>query len=289
MRGTRLTFRQLILIVVLVLLAALTLLPFSMTVLTSQKTNSEVINRFWSLPEDFHLDYYSEAFTFIHKYILNSLIVCFISVSGVVFLSSLSGYVFARIDFSGKRLLFVLVLALMMIPGLLTLIPAFLWYKEFPLVGSNNWLGAGGHGFLDSRLVMIIPFIAGGQVLGIFLCRTFFETIPDSIFEAARIDGASEFQIYYNIGLPLSLPILATLSIMTFVGCYNDYIWPLVTISDDAIQVFSVGVTKFSGEGNLQPGPTAAGFLVGSIPLIIVFAFGMKYYVEGLTSGAIKA
>ncbi|MFC1735150.1 carbohydrate ABC transporter permease [Candidatus Hydrogenedentota bacterium] len=289
MRGTRFTFRQFILVLVLVVLVFLTLLPFYGTVLSSQKTNGEILNRFWSMPDELHPDYITKAFKYIHRYILNSLVICVCAVSGVVFLSSLSGYVFARIDFPGKRLLFMLILSLMMVPGLLTLIPAFLWYKGFPFVGGNDWLGAGGHGFLDTRLIMIIPFIAGGQVLGIFLCRTFFETIPSSVFEAARIDGASEFQAYWHIGLPLSLPILATLSIMTFVGVYNDYIWPLITIGDDAIQVFSVGVTKFQGEGNLQYGPIMSGFLIGSIPLIIVFAFGMKYYVEGLTKGAIKA
>ena len=89
-----------------------------------------------------------------------------------------------------------------------------------------------GQGFLNSRWVLFIPHIAANQVFGIFLCRTFFETLPESLFEAARLDGASEFQVYRRIGLPLSLPIIAALAIMTFVAAYNDYIWPLVTVSD---------------------------------------------------------
>jgi multiple sugar transport system permease protein len=256
----------------------------------SQKTNAEIINHFWSWPKSLRLDCFTAAFKFIYQYALNSLIVAVISVAGTVFLSSLGGYVFGRLDFRGKKFLFLLVLSLMMVPGILTLIPAFLWYKQFPFVGGNNWLGAGGHGFLDTRWVLIIPYISGGQIFGIFLCRTFFESLPNSLFEAARIDGAKEFQVYLRIGLPLSLPIIATLSIMSFVAIYNDYIWPLVTVADNRIQIFSVGVTRLWDERNLGLGyaRVMAGYLIGSIPLIAAFALGMKYYIEGLTKGGIK-
>ena len=180
------------------------------------------------------------------------------TIAGVVLLSSLSGYVFARIEFRGKQTLFLLVLALMMVPGILTLIPSFMWFKEFPLVGGNDWLGQGGTGFLNSHWVLLIPYISGGQVFGIFLCRSFFESLPEELFEAARIDGASEFGLYWRVAVPVSRPILATLAILAFVGAYNDYVWPLVAISDGALQTFSVGITLFAGEGNLEPGETMA-------------------------------
>ena len=269
-------------------LALLTLLPFFMTLVMSQKTNGEILNQFWSLPEQLRPEYYVNAFTFLGVYIGNTVLVGCGTIFGVVFLSSLAGYVFARIEFAGKKVVFLLILALMMIPGILTLIPAFIWYKEFPLVGGNDWLGQGGTGFLNTRWVLLIPYIAGGQVFGTFLCRSFFESLPESLFEAARIDGASEFQLYWRVALPLSQPILATLSILAFVGVYNDYVWPLVTVSSTDIQTFSVGITLFAGEGNLEPGETMAGYVLGSLPLIVVFAFGMKYYVAGLTHGAIK-
>jgi multiple sugar transport system permease protein len=282
-------FKQLLIITVLMVLLILTLLPFYMTIIMSQKTSGEVVNKFWSWPEQLHLDYYVDAFNYIFPYIANSLIIVTISVVAIVFLSSLGGYVFGRMDFGGKRVLFTLIIALMMIPGILTLIPSFLWMREFPFFGGNNWLGIGGNGLLNSRLVLILPYISGGQIFGIFLCRTFFESLPESLFEAARLDGATELQTYFRIALPLSLPIVATLAIMSFVGIYNDYIWPLVTISSDNLQVFSVGVMNLSGEfQQIRPGVTMAGYLVGSIPLIILFSFGMKYYIEGLTKGAIK-
>ncbi len=288
MRRTRTRLNQILIITILAILVAITLLPFYMMVMISQKTDGEVFNHFWAWPESWHPEYVAKAFKFIYRYILNSLVIATVAVMSTLFLSSLGGYVFGRINFSGKKFLFLLVLSLMMIPGVLTLIPSFLWFKEFPFVGGNNWLGVGGQGFLDSRWVLLLPYISGGQIFGIFLCRTFFEGLPESLFEAARLDGASEFQVYWRIALPLSLPIIATLAILQFVGIYNDYIWPLLTISDSNIQVFSVGVTEFAAEGNLRFGPTMAGYLLGSIPLIIIFAFGMKYYVEGLTKGAIK-
>lgn len=288
MRGNRYTFRQWLLIIALFGLAFLTLLPFVMTVIMSQKTNGEILNSFWALPSELHPEYYADAFKFVWRYMMNSIVVGVSVVVATIFLSSLSGYVFARLEFGGKKTLFIMILSLMMVPGLLTLVPSFLWYKEFPLIGGNSWLGEGGNGFLNTRWVLIIPMVAGGQIFGIFLCRTFFETIPNSLFEAARIDGASEFQAYWFIGVPLSLPILATLGIMQFVGSYNDFVWPSVTIRNDLLQVFSVGVTKFGAEGNLDMGPQLAGYMIGAIPLILTFAFGMKYYVEGLTSGAVK-
>lgn len=282
-------WRQVVVVATLVALLALTLLPFSMMLVTSQKSNAEIHRSFWSPPRELRPSYYADAYQFIVRYIVNSIVVGVAAVAGTVLLSSLGGYVFARLEFGGKRTLFVLLLSLLMVPGILTLVPAFLWYKEFPLVGGNDWLGVGGHGFLDSWWVLVIPYVAGGQVFGVFLCRTFFEGLPQSYFDAARIDGAGELRAYYSIALPLSLPILATLAVMTFLGVYNDYIWPSVTITNSALQTFSVGVTKFGLEGNLDIGPLMAGYVIGSIPLVVLFVFGMRYYVEGLTRGGLKA
>ena len=121
--------------------ALLTLLPFFMTLVMSQKTNGEILNQFWSLPEQLRPEYYVNAFTFLGVYIGNTVLVGCGTIFGVVFLSSLAGYVFARIDFAGKKVVFLLILALMMIPGILTLIPAFIWYKEFPKSGRQRLAG----------------------------------------------------------------------------------------------------------------------------------------------------
>jgi ABC-type glycerol-3-phosphate transport system permease component len=270
-------------------LAVATLFPFFMTAIISQKSNAEIYRSFWSMPSEFRPEYFTDAFRFISPYMVNSIIVSSITVLGVLALGSISGYVFARLDFEGKRTLFTLIIALMMVPGILTLVPAYKWYNQLPFLGGNNWLGFGGTGLLNTWWVLVIPWVAGGQILAVFLCRTFFEQIDRSMFEAARIDGASELGAYFYIALPLSLPILATVAILSFVASYNDYIWPLVTLTDNDIQLFAVGVTLFGIEGNLDQGPVMAGFIIGSVPLILIFAFGMRYYVEGLTRGGLKA
>jgi multiple sugar transport system permease protein len=156
--------KQVLIVTVLLVLLGLTLLPFYMTITMSQKTSGEIANKFWALPEELHLDYYVEASKYIFPYIVNSLIVVTISVVSIVFLSSLGGYVFGRMEFGGKKVLFALIISLMMIPGILTLIPSFLWMREFPFFGGNNWLGAGGNGLLNTRLALVLPYISGGQI-----------------------------------------------------------------------------------------------------------------------------
>ncbi len=281
--------KQAIVAVTLALLLIITLIPFAATILVSQKTNAEIYTSFWAPPKQLHPEYFVDAFKPLWPYILNSLMVGLGAVSGVLVLSSLSGYVFARIPFPGKSLLYSLLLVLMMVPAILTLIPLFKWIQGMPFVGGNDIWGQGGSGFLNSWFALWFPYWSGGQIFGILLCRTHFESMPETLFEAARIDGASEFTIYRNIAIPLSLPIIATLAIMQFVGVYNDYIWPLVTISSGDKQVFAVGITQFAAEAQLDMAPQMAGYIIGSLPMVLVFIFGSKYYVEGLASGAVKA
>jgi len=280
---------DMLVIAILTILVMFCLLPLYVTIIQSQKEPGDLVHHFWSFPNTLHLDYYIKGFKYLIGYIKNSLMVCSCVVGGVLFLSMISGYVFARLTFPLKRTLFLMIIGFMFVPGILTLIPGYMWMKEFPLLGGNNLWGEGGSGLLNSRLVLVLPWISGGQILGIYLFRTFFEKLPKELFEAARMDGAGELRIMLGIVLPLSLPIMATMAILQLLGNYNEYIWPLVTISNSSIQVFSVGVTKFGSEGNLDLGPIMAGYVIGAIPLILVFAVGMKYYVEGLTKGALKA
>jgi multiple sugar transport system permease protein len=280
---------QIPVLAILALLIAATLIPYVMTLLISQKPNAEIYTNFWSLPREPRPEFYTQSFRMLWPTILNSLIVSSGAAAGVVILASMSGYAFARLRFAGKDTLYVLLLALLMVPGILTLIPLFQWMLAFPLVGGNDMWGRGGTGFRNSWLALWIPYWAGGQIFGLMLCRTFFEDIPREFFEAARVDGASEFRIYRLVVLPMSLPILSTLAIMQFIASYNDYIWPLVIISEPGRQMFAVGITLFAMDGTVELGPQMAGYVVGSLPLVILFFFGMKYYVQGLTSGGIKS
>lgn len=288
MRALRTKHTKYVVSITLILLVVLTLLPFLMTVLLSFKTDQEVMYDFWGKPRKLRWIFFEQALGFIGNSIFNSTLIASLSVTVLAFLSSLSGYVFARLDFPGKNTLYVLIMALMMIPGILTLIPLFLWFKEFPGFGGNDWLGNGGHGFLNSRWALLIHYVAGGQVIGIFLCRTFIENLPQYLFDSARMDGASDLHIYRKIVVPLSMPVIATVSILNFVAIYNDYVWPLVTINDESLQMFSVRVTQYTSTAAMEGAPEFASYIIGSLPLILVFAFGMKYYIDGLTKGAVK-
>ncbi|MCW3094790.1 MAG: putative transporter permease protein [Chthonomonadaceae bacterium] len=274
----------------LLALTALALVPFVMMVAMSLKSNAQIFAHFWEPPAPARWDFYSKAWEALHGYIFNTLVVALVTVAGVLTLSSLAGYTFARHRFPGREGLYYLSLALMMIPGVLTLIPAFALVKwiVLPEIHVGGWT-FGPFALLNTRWALILPYISGGQILGIVLCRAFLQGLPEEMFEAARLDGANEFEIYRQIALPLSKPILAAIAITTTLGVYNDYIWPLVTLTDNNIQTFSVGVTKFAGEYNLDYGPTLAGYALGSLPLQLLFALGMRPYIQGLTAGAIKA
>ncbi len=263
------------LILILTVILALSFLTIALMIFLSLKDNGQIYGRFWSLPDPARWENYRDGWVTMRRYIFNSLWYSMVSVVIVVFLSSISGYVFARHRFPGKEAIYVVILALLMIPGILTLIPAFVLVKQL--------------GLFNTPWALILPWSAGGQVFGILLCRTYFATLPQELFDAAKVDGASELEQYFRIALPLSWPILVTLAIMHLVGSYNDFIWPLLTISDQNIQVVTVGLTQFRDEfGTVTWGPRMAAYAVSSLPLVILFAFGMRYYVRGLTSGAVK-
>ncbi|NOZ28453.1 MAG: carbohydrate ABC transporter permease [Chloroflexi bacterium] len=262
---------------VLGFLAILTFYPFIFMVITSFKTSPQFIHNFWGVAWPPTLANYRDAWGRISVYLANSTLVSGVSVAGVVAISSISAFVFARFSFPGREFLFFAILSLLMIPGVLTLVPAFLLIKSF--------------GLLNTYWALILPYISGGQIFAIFILRSFIASLPEELFESARLDGASTLQLFLHIVLPLSKPILVTIAIMNILGTWNDYVWPLVTIPDGRRWTISVGIVSFSSHyGGLESwGPMFAGFVIASIPLIILFLFTMRYFIAGLTSGAIKA
>ena len=257
--------------------AILTFFPFVFMVMTSFKATPDFVHNFWGLPQWIQLSNFSDAFTRIQGYIGNSLFVSITSMVGVLVIGSVAAFVFARFSFPGREGLFLVLLALLMIPGILTLVPAFLLIKTLGLMGNYG--------------ALILPYIAGGQVFAIFIMRSFFASLPEELFEAARMDGATTIQQYFRICLPLSMPILVTVAIMNILSTWNDYIWPLVTIPDGKKWTISVGIVSFGSQymGTESWGPMYAGYVLASIPLIVLFMFTMRYFIAGLTSGAIKA
>ncbi|MFF2327096.1 MULTISPECIES: carbohydrate ABC transporter permease [unclassified Streptomyces] len=255
----------------LLMFVAVSLAPYLFVVITSLKTNQQYNESFWAIAFPFHFENYATAWDQISPFFLSSIIVAGLSVAGVVLVSLIAGYVFARFRFPGRRLLFTLIAALLMVPSIASLIPLFLMMKDFHL--------------LNTMVVLIIPQIATGAVLGTVLMRTYIEGIPESIFEAAAIDGANPIRIFRSILLPLSLPVIGTVSLVTVQAVWNDFFWPLLTVTDNDLKTISVGLLFFQGQSATSFGPLFAGYLLASIPLLILFGFFSRYFLAGVQGG----
>ena len=259
----------------LIILSFFTLFPLYFLIITSFKDYDQFIHHFWTPTLPLRLENYSDAWLEVRAYIGNSLFYAIVVVFFVLLLSSITAYVFSRYKFPGKELLFYLIIGILMIPPVLMLIPQFLVVRAF--------------GLLNTRAGLVLPMIAGGQVFSIFILRTFFASLPEELFEAARIDGANHFQLYYIIAVPLSVPILIAIALLNFVGTWNEIIWPLIVLSDSDLSPVTKGLLRFQGQFSITSyGPMFAGYVLASIPLVIVFLFCMKYYIQGITSGALK-
>lgn len=266
---------QILLYAASLILLALSFIPIILMVLLSLKSNVQIYGNFWSLPAPIQWDNYRIAVNMLIPNMVNSTLLVPVATLFTVLLSAMSGYVFARLKFPAKNFLFVLVLSWMMIPGILTLTSSYKLIQDLGMY--NTWWA------------LMLPWVAGGQVFGILLCRTFIANHPAALFEAARIDGATELKSFYKIALPLAKPILATLAIMTMMGNYNDFIWPLMVIESNSKQMITVAIRVFqSATGTLDIGSMVAGFVFATIPLLVLFLFGSRLYIEGITSGAVK-
>lgn len=261
---------------VLILLLALTFAPLIYLVILSLKDNGQIYGRFWALPNPVRWANFATALQVIVRPMLNSIITTVSSTAGTLLFASMAGYAFARRRFPGKEVIYTAILALLMIPPILTLIPAYVLIYNFNMQ-NTYW-------------ALILPWMSGGQVFALLLCRSFFATLPEEFFDAARIDGASEFASFIRIAVPLSIPILVTVAVVRLVTTYNQFMWPLVVISSPSRQVVAVALTQFTSEiGITDIGPQMAAYILASVPLIVIFSLGMKQYVQGITAGGLKA
>lgn len=203
---------------------------------------------------------------------LNSLIIALAIMVGHVVFDSMAGYAFAKKRFPGKGLLFVMIVSSLMIPVHVTLVPRFILVSELGLV--NNPLG------------VILPSIA--DVFGIFLMRQFISSLPSELEDAARVDGASEWQVFWRVVMPLSRPAVATVAIFSFVGAWNAFLWPLIVLSKRELLTLPVGVATLQQEFTQNIGMVMAGAAVGAIPMIILFLLFQRYFLEGVRVGGLK-
>jgi multiple sugar transport system permease protein len=261
--------------IALIPLSAVMLLPLVWMLVTSIETLAE--SRHFPptlVPSGIHWQNYPDALDAapFGRFFANSLIVTLASVAGNLLLCSLAGYAFARLRFFGRDVTFIALLATLMVPFQVTMIPTFLIVQHLGLV---NTLGA----LIAPNLVT--PF-------GIFLLRQFFRTLPVELEEAARIDGCSRLGVLFRIVLPLSMPALATLAIVTFLWTWNDFLWPLISISSTDKMTVQLGLASFQGAHQTNWTLLMAGNVMGLAPMLFVFIFAQRWFVQSLASTGVK-
>lgn len=271
--GGRVAF--LLLMVLLILLSLIIVFPYVWMLLTSFKTNPDIMKNPTSLwPDPWTLSGYVTAVTkapFL-RWLANSLIVTGSNVVLVLFTSTIIGFVFAKFRFPKKELLFTIILATMMVPAQVTMIPSFLIVNK---LGLYNTLGA-----------LIIPGVVVS--FGIFLCRQFIEDIPDSLCEAAKIDGATDFMIYSHIILPNITAAIGSLAIFMFLGVWNDYLTPLIMLNDTKRMTLPLALSFFTSQHLTDNSATMAVASLVMVPVLIVFIAFQKQFIKGVALSGIK-
>jgi multiple sugar transport system permease protein len=267
--------RRIIIHLLLFVGIVITLAPFIWMISTSFKSAESVFTYppQW-IPKHPTLEQYQKLFREVNflQFFKNSVIVAIGITLFSLFLNSLGGYAFAKYRFPGREKIFALLLATMMVPGQITMIPVFLMLKSVGLI--NSYWG------------LIIP--AGASAFGIFLMRQFITTIPNDLIESARIDGCSEFRIYWTIILPLCKPVLAALGIFTFMGSWNAFLWPLIVMIKENMYTLPVALANLSGQYATKFGLLMAGAVVVVAPVIIVFILAQRYVIKGVAVTGLK-
>ena len=264
--------------IVLVLFGLIFALPLYWMLATSLKVESQIFTYppVW-FPNPIKWQNYLRAITIIPflQYAKNTLIICIFSAIGQTVSSSLAGYGFARIRWPGRDIIFILVLATMMLPYQVTMIPLYIVFRKL------HWI--------DTLLPLIVPSFFG-YAFNIFLFRQFFRTIPSELSDAARIDGCNEFGIYWRIILPLSRPVFATVALFDFLYNWNDFQGPLIYLQDAKNYTLSLGLQSFGGaySRNLEPATLMAAAAIVVLPTIVIFFLAQRTFIQGITMTGIK-
>lgn len=258
-------------------LAFFSLFPIYFVLVNCFKSYQQFVQNVLSFPTQLDLVNFATAWQVMAGPLLNTTLIALVSVTGTLVFGSLASYAFSHLKFPGQSVLFGSVLALLLIPAFLTLIPLYLEIKSFGL-GGNLW-------------GVILPYMASGQAFAILICTSFFRNLPGELFEAAKIDGASDLGIFLRIVLPLSLPVLATVTIISFLPIWNDLLLPQLILSRET-QTVTMALVGFQGSAqsgtSTNFGALMAGYVISSLPLVLLFTLLMRYYVAGITSGAVK-
>ncbi len=271
----RFVFGRTLLYVALGVTSILMMVPFYWSVGTSLKLEQFVFAtppQWW--PDPLTFQNYVHVLTRIPflRYFANSVLVSVATTLGHVFFDTLAAYAFAKLTFPGRDRIFFIMLLGLMVPFQVNLIPMF------RIMGMLHWA--------DTYLALIIPNLT--NIFGIFMMRQFLMSIPNELLDAARIDGCSEFAVFRKVVLPLALPGIATLVIFTFMGTWNDFLWPRIVTNSEAIFTLPVGLAQLQMKNTSNEAQIMAGTVLTALPMIVVFLFMQRQFIEGMTAGALK-
>ncbi len=252
-------------------------LPSIWAVMTSFKEETEVLDANVTLfPKKYILDNYRHILSNhnvpIFRWFFNSFKIAVTYVVLYLLISSMAAFAFSRLKFKGRDAMFWLGMSSMVIPGVINMIPHYIIIDKLGLV--------------DNMFAMVLPGLGG--VGGVFLLRQFMKGVPMAYDEAAKIDGANEFHIYWYVVLPMCLPVLVTLAIFSFQGNWNDYVWPLIVTNSAQSRTLTAGLATFSGSYAHQYGKQMAGAVLSALPILLIFVLGQKFFIKGIAIGGIK-
>jgi ABC-type glycerol-3-phosphate transport system permease component len=264
---------------ILLFMAVLMIFPLVWLISTSLKHPSKQM--LWPpqiIPNPVYFQNYTDLFVLapMANYLFNSFKISVLSVLGVCFSSSLAAFAFARMRFRGSRVLFGILLATMMLPYAVTIIPTFVIMKNL--------------GWLNTHWPLIVPAFFGSAYF-VFLLRQSYRAVPQDLFDSATIDGAGFFQIYWKIFIPLGMPALVTVALFAFLGSWNDLFGPLIYLSSQEKMTVALGLTYLrgrAGTGVERVGVIMAGSMLGVVPMLILYTFGQKYFIQGLARTGLK-
>ena len=261
----------------LIILTALFLLPVAGVLLSSIKTTREIsLGELWSWPEAFYLGNYVEALSnpAVQTYFINTLLITVPATAVSIALGTLAGYVFSKMPFKGSNVLFLVIVSGMFFPPQVILIPLFKLFNAL--------------GLLDTLWPMIIVHTGLGIPICTLLMRNFFAGVPNALREAAILEGSNELQFLLKVALPMSLPALAVLATLQFTWIWNDFLWPLIFTQSDDKRTIMLGIAFLKGQYSVAWGIQGALSLVASLPTLLIFLFFQRYFIKGMTMGAVK-
>jgi len=261
---------------ILILMTAMFLFPLLFMLSTSVKSINEIFTKsFHLIPEVFHFENYANALKTIPylKYAGNTLFITVLNVVGQLLISPMVAYSLSKVDWIGKRVVFVVLLSTMLLPYQVTMIPVYIIWHNLGLVGSY--------------VPLILPAFFG-YAFYIIILRQFFMTIPDSILESARIDGASEFRIYWNIMLPLCKPALISVAIFTFMFTWSDFLGPLIYLTKQDKYTLALGLQQYMSQHTVAWEQLMAASTMFTMPIIIIFFFAQRKFIEGVVTTGLK-